>query len=166
MRKDFNVLMSDLNGNTEQKLVVTTAIVPMEDGPQYEVYAARVEMDDDEVRGVISYDSMEVALGKAVAQVMADAEGEEEDECDCGCYEDEFDYDYDGDYDEDEEEPEDKKEVCKDVLNKAVEEILKTLSQKNRPKSLSTRHIEALKAAIDEVGFDKVINTLEKIDNQ
>lgn len=172
MRRDFNVLMSDLNGTTREKLVVTTAIVPLEkedcgcgcgcyctDGDE-EVYAARVEMDDGQVRGVISHDSMESALGVAVAQAMADLEDcEEEDSYDC-------DYDYDEEEEEDYgDEEESVTETVQKAVNKAVEAILKKLSTKEES-HLSIRHITALKSAVDEIGFDRAVEVLEKLNKK
>lgn len=173
MRRDFNVLMSDLNGTTREKLVVTTAIVPLEkedcgcgcgcsctDSGE-EVYAARVEMDDGQVRGVISHDSMESALGVAVAQAMADLDGECEEEED-----DDYDYDYGEEEEEDfEDEEESITETVQKAVNKAVEDILKKLSAKEES-HLSVRHITALKSAVDEIGFDRAVEVLEKLNKK
>lgn len=172
MRRDFNVLMSDLNGTAREKLVVTTAIVPIERecccsccgdcSEDAEVYAARVEMDDGQVRGVISHESMEVALGAAVAQAMSDLEAEEDQE-----YEDqEYDYQNDYSYEEEEEfEEEELEETVQNAVNKAVEAILKKLSKKEDG-GLSTRHITALKATVDEIGFDRAVDLLEKLNKR
>lgn len=159
MRRDFNVLMSDLNGTAREKLVVTTAIVPIERecccsccgdcSEDAEVYAARVEMDDGQVRGVISHESMEVALGAAVAQAMSDLEAEEDQE-----YEDQEEF-----------EEEELEETVQNAVNKAVEAILKKLSKKEDG-GLSTRHITALKATVDEIGFDRAVDLLEKLNKR
>ncbi|MFA5048335.1 MAG: hypothetical protein WC516_04930 [Patescibacteria group bacterium] len=169
MRRDFNVLMSDLNGTTREKLVVTTAIVPLEGGccgcgeccDDPEVYAARVEMDDGQVRGVISHESMEDALGTAVAQAMEDLEKLEEED-----YSEDYDYDQDQDYDDDGCcGGVDIKKTIQDAVNKAVEEVLKRLPRQE-PQAVSTRHIAALKATVDEVGFDRAVEILEKLNRK
>ena len=86
MKEDFNTIFSELNDTAENKLIITTAIVPVETNEccgcggsccgvntdSIEVYVARIEMDDGKVRGVISHDSMEAALNKTFEQVQRD----------------------------------------------------------------------------------------------
>ena len=112
--KDYNTVMEELTDlvDEEEDLVVTTAIVQVEDeedGEFFDISAARVEFDG-EIRGVISYGGMDEALERAASQMV--------------------------DYVED-----------------------------NGETSVSTRHIEAFQAAIDELGFDQAIALFESMDN-
>jgi len=113
----FERVMNDLLDLVdEENLVVTSAVVQLEDeeyGDFEELYAARVEYDG-EVRGVISYDSVETALEKAADQMYALLDGEEEDD-------DEEHFD------------------------------------------VSTRHIESLQATVNELGFDRAVALLERL---
>ena len=113
--KGFDETMQDLLDLVdEENLVVTTAVVQVEDeeyGGLEEVQAARVEYDG-EVRGVITYDGMEAALEAAAGQ-MYDALEEGEDE--------------EGHFD------------------------------------VSTRHIASLQAMVNELGFDRAVALLERL---
>ena len=145
--KDFNEMMADLDNSTNCKLVVTAGVIPASESDIGEVYVARVEKDDGTTRGVISFESMEVALGKAVAQIMfddaaaqkkVDEEWEEEEEEDWEENEDE-DEDYCGCY------------LCK--------------KEAEKEKVTSIKSIKALKDAISDMGFDKAVSILEDINN-
>ena len=80
--RTFDDTMQDLLDLVdEENLVVTTAVVQLEDEEDYyEAQAARVEYDGI-VRGVITYDGMEMALDVAAQQMYSVVDGEEEEDC-------------------------------------------------------------------------------------
>jgi hypothetical protein len=103
--KNLEELLNELFEEYEERIVVTAGAVPIDDGDwSNEVYLARINLDGD-IKGAISYDSIEDALNQAMNMVLGDEYG-----------------------------------------------------------PVDIRHIENFKDALDELGFDRAVALLERLE--